>query len=54
MKTFLAIGAFKVSNRAFRYADTSVDIAAFAQYVAAIYPDFDIECIVLVDETIDD
>jgi hypothetical protein len=54
MKKFLAIGAFKISNRAFRYADTAHSIVAFARFVEEIYPDFDIECIVLVDEPIED
>jgi hypothetical protein len=54
MKTYLAIGSFKVSNKGFRYADTAVDIVAFARYVSEIYPDFDIDCIVLVDEKIED
>jgi hypothetical protein len=53
MKTFLAIGTLS-SGKSFRYADSAIDIVAFAKYMAEIYPTFEIDCIVLVADTTED
>jgi hypothetical protein len=51
MKTYLAIGT--LSGKSFRYSDSAVSITAFAQYVEQIYPTFEIDAIVFVDEVVD-
>lgn len=49
MKTYLAIGTLS-SGKSFRYSDSSISIVHFAQFVDAIYPNSEIDAIVLVDE----
>lgn len=48
MKKFLAI-CTTASGKSFRYKDKAKDIACFAQYMMAIYPDFKIESITSLD-----
>jgi hypothetical protein len=53
MKTYLAIGTLS-SGKSFRYADSAIDIVGFINFVATIYPTFEIDCIVLVADTTED
>jgi hypothetical protein len=52
MKTYLAIGTLS-SGKSFRYSDSAISITAFAQFVETIYPTFEIDAIIFVEEVVD-